>query len=230
MLMNESFKKYNQQIMMELVLSWITESLEQVRQVPVTNENDVRKPLMILGPSGVGKDTMINRLKQKYPNVIYKLPSYTTRPKREGEIEGVDYYFVTKEQFQSMRDKGWLFGIQEYNNNFYASNRKKLEEVMADESKIIILNYNIETANAVKDVIEFNFVAIMPPSEGELRNRLIKRGTKEEEIERRMQNSIREMQLINEANYIKFRMVNDDEERAYKRLEEHIKELYPNLQ
>ena len=219
--MNENLKMINKQLITELVLSWIAEILE------IKNP---RKPLMIVGPSAVGKDTMINKLKQKYPNMIYKLPSYTTRPRREGEIEGVDYFFVTKEEFQSMRDEGFLFGIQEYNNNFYASNKNKLDEMMADKTKIIILNYNIETANSVKDMIDFNYVAIMPPSEGELLNRLIKRGTREEESERRMQNSIKEMQLINEANYIDFRMVNDDEERAFRRLEEHLKRLYPNLQ
>ena len=82
----------------------------------------------------------------------------------------------------------------------------------------------------VKDEIDFNFVAIQPPSEGELRKRLIKRGTKEEEIERRMEHSIRERQLIDEANYIQFRLVNDDEEGAFKKLEEHLRRLYPFLE
>ena len=100
---------------------------------------------------------------------------------------------------------------------------------MADKSKVIILNYNIETANSVKDDFDFNYVAILPPSEGELRNRLIKRGTKAEEITNRMRNSIREIQLINEANYIQYRLVNDDEERAFNKLDEHLRELYPAL-
>ena len=88
----------------------------------------INKPLVISGPSAVGKDTMINRLIIKYPDVINKLPSYTTRPKREGEIEGKDYYFVSKEKFLKMKDEGKLFGIQEYNNNFYASNKKYLKK------------------------------------------------------------------------------------------------------
>ena len=224
--MNECFKELNKQVVMELVLAWINQSIEQANQLRAIE----RKPLMILGPSGVGKDTMINKLKEKYPDVIYKLPSYTTRPRRPGEVEGVDYFYVTKEQFKAMRDQGCLFGIQEYNNNYYASNKNKLKEVMEDKNKIIILNYNIETANMVKDEIDFNFVAIQPPSEGELRKRLIKRGTKEEEIERRMEHSIRERQLIDEANYIQFRMVNDDEEGAFKKLEEHLRRLYPFLE
>ena len=91
------------------------------------------------------------------------------------------------------------------------------------------MNYNIETANAVKDEIEFNFIAILPPSESELRNSLIGRNTKAEEIEKRMKNSIKEIQLINEANYIDFRLVNNDKDEAFKRMENHLKGIYPQL-
>ena len=187
------------------------------------------KPLVIVGPSAVGKDTMINRFIIKYPDVIKKLPSYTTRPKREGELEGKDYYFVTKEKFLKMKNEGLLFGIQEYNNNFYASSKKKLKEALEENDKIIILNYNIETAYAVKDEIDFNFVALLPPNEDELRKRLIKRKTKAEEIEKRMANSIKEICLINEANFINYRLVNDDEERTFNKLEKYLKEIYPQF-
>lgn len=129
-----------------------------------------KKPLLILGPSGVGKDTLINRLKEKYPSVFFKLPSYTTRAKRPGETEGVDYFYVSKEEFSAMESQGKLFGIQKYNNNFYASNKSKLRELIDNGDKIVVLNYNIETANSVKNEFDFNFVAIMPPSEDELRN------------------------------------------------------------
>ena len=119
MIVSESNKKYIKQFMIDLVQSLISKVQGKEKQL----RDEARKPLMILGPSAVGKDTMINRLKKKYPDAVHKLPSYTTRPKREGEIEGVDYYFVTKEEFQTMRGKGCLFGIQEYNKNYYASNR-----------------------------------------------------------------------------------------------------------
>ena len=200
--------------------------INNLAALPKINKN---KPLMILGPSAVGKDTMINRLKVKFPEIIYKLPSYTTRPKREGETDGVDYFFVTKEEFNKLRSGGKLFGIQEYNNNFYASNKSRLNEALKNKNKVIILNYNIETANAVKDEIDFNYVAILPPNEAALRERLIKRKTKVEEIEKRMEKSIKEIQLINEANYINFRLVNDEEEKAYNKLEKHLKEIYPQL-
>ena len=193
------------------------------------NSNENKKPLLILGPSGVGKDTLINMLKEIYPNIFFKLPSYTTRAKRPGEIEGVDYFFVSEEEFKIMESQGKLFGIQKYNNNFYASNKSKLRELIDNGDKIIILNYNIETANCVKNEFDFNYVAILPPSEDELRNRLINRGTNPEEIENRMKNSIREINLINEANYIQFRVVNNDINTCFTKLENHIKELYPQF-
>jgi guanylate kinase len=195
----------------------------------ILQSNENKKPLLILGPSGVGKDTLINMLKEIYPNIFFKLPSYTTRAKRPGEIEGVDYFFVSEEEFKIMELQGKLFGIQKYNNNFYASNKSKLRELIDNGDKIIILNYNIETANCIKNEFDFNYVAILSPSEDELRNRLINRGTNPEEIENRMKNSIREINLINEANYIQFRVVNNDINTCFTKLENHIKELYPQF-
>ena len=168
-------------------------------------------------------------LLEKYPEKFYKLPSYTTRKIRKGEINGKDYFFITKEEFKAMKDENKLFGIQEYNGNFYASNKSKLNELIKKGDKIIILNYNIETANAIKDEFDFNYIAILPPCENELRNRLKKRGTKPEEMEKRMKNSLKEMKLINEANYIQFRVVNDDKNICFTKVEKHIKELYPNF-
>ena len=191
--------------------------------------NKTKKPLIILGPSGVGKDTIINMLLKKYPDIFYKLPSYTTRPKRKGEKEGVDYFFITKEEFQVKRNQNKLIGIQEYNDNFYASDKSKLNELMNKGDKIIILNYNIETVNKVKDELDFNIIAILPPCEDELRNRLKSRGTDPEEMEKRMNNSLKEKKLIDGANYIQFRVVNDEKDKCLAKVENHIKELYPNF-
>jgi guanylate kinase len=199
-----------------------------ISQISIQTENN-KKPLIILGPSGVGKDTIINMLLNKYPKIFYKLVSFTTRKIREGEKEGIDYFYITKEKFQEKKNENKLIGIQEYNDNFYASDKSKLEELMNKGEKIIILNYNIETANKVKDELDFNCIAILPPSEDELRNRLKHRGTKPEELEKRMKNSLKEMKLINEANYIQFRVVNDEKDICFKKIENHIKKLYPNF-
>ena len=189
--------------------------------------NNNKKPLLILGPSGVGKDTIINMLLDKYPEIFYKLPSYTTRDIRKGEIDGKDYFFITKEEFKVLKDENKLFGIQEYNNNFYASNKSKLNELLKKGDKIIILNYNIETVNRVKDEFDFNYIAILPPCDDELRNRLKNRGTKPEELEKRMDNSLREKNSIIEANYIKIRVINDEKNKCFRKIEDEIKKLYP---
>ena len=199
-----------------------------ISQLSIQTENN-KKPLIILGPSGVGKDTIINMFLKKYPEIFYKLVSFTTRKIREGEKEGINYFYITKEKFQEKKNENKLIGIQEYNDNFYASDKSKLEELMNKGEKIIILNYNIETANKVKVELDFNCIAILPPSEDELRNRLKHRGTKPEELEKRMKNSLKEMKLINEANYIQFRVVNDEKDICFKKIENHIKKLYPNF-
>ena len=190
--------------------------------------NNYKKPLLILGPSGVGKDTLINKLKEKYPNVFFKFPSYTTRKRRPGETEGVDYFYINKNEFKELESQGKLFGVKEYNNNFYASNKSKLKEFIDNGDKIIILNYNIETANSIQKDFDFNFVAILPPSEGELRKRLINRGDKPEDIENRMETSKKEISMIYEANYI-FRLYNNEINTCLVNLENHIKELYPQF-
>ena len=199
-----------------------------ISKLSIQTENN-KKPLIILGPSAVGKDIIIKMLLKKYPEIFYKLVSFTTRKIREGEKEGIDYFYITKEKFQEKKNENKLIGIQEYNDNFYASDKSKLDELMNKGEKIIILNYNIETANKVKDELDFNCIAILPPSEDELRNRLKNRGTKPEEMEKRMKNSLKEMKLINEANYIQFRVVNDEKDICFKKIENHIKKLYPNF-
>ena len=191
--------------------------------------DNYKKPLLILGPSGVGKDTMIDKLKEKYPNVFFKFPSYTTRERRPNEKEGIDYFYISEKEFKEMESQGKLFGVKEYNKNFYASNKSKLREFIDNGDKIIILNYNIETANSIQKEFDFNSVAILPPSEGELRNRLIKRGDKPEDIETRMEASKKDIRLIAEAKYIEFRFVNNEINTGFLKLENHIKKLYPQF-
>jgi guanylate kinase len=120
-----------------------------------------------------------------------------------------------------------LFGIQRYNDKFYASDKSKLNELIKKGDKIIILNYNIETVNRVKDEFDFNYIAILPPCDDELRNRLKNRGTKPEELEKRMDNSLREKNSIIEANYIKIRVINDEKNKCFRKIEDEIKKLYP---
>ena len=225
-LVNEGLLKLYRRILNEMIQSFQNLNTE-MRNHSDNNRNN-NKPLMIVGPSAVGKHSLLNKLKEKYPDIIYNIPLYTTRPKRTNEIEGVDFFFITKEEFLEKKNRNDLFGVQEYNNEYYALSRNKLKEA-ANNNKIIIMSNNIITANEIKDELDFNYVAILPPCEGELRNRLINRGINKEEVEKMMSKSIKEIQLINEANYIKFRFVNDNEERVINKLEKHLKDVYSHL-
>jgi guanylate kinase len=211
------------------MLSNFIQNLSQVLIEIINTRQHAAKPLVILGPCGVGKDTMINKLKKKYPKLFTKLPSYTTRSRREGEKNAEDFYFITKEEFDRKKNEGKLFGIQEYNNNYYATNKDILEEYVALNDKIIILNYHIETANYINKEGNFNYIALLPPCEAELERRIIKKKIKPDEIDKRMKESINEIMLINEANYINFRIVNDNEIECFRKLESYIKDLYPNF-
>ena len=214
---------------LQRMLSHFTQNLAQVLIEIVNSRQHAVKPLVILGPSGVGKDTMIKKLIKKYPKLFVKLPSYTTRGRREGEKNAEDFYFITKEEFDKKKNEGKLFGIQEYNNNYYATNKDVLEESVVLNNKIIILNYHIETANYINKDGNFNYIALLPPCEAELERRIIQKKIKPEEIDKRMKESINEIMLINEANYINYRIVNDNETESFKKLESYIKELYPNF-
>ena len=225
-LVNEGLLKLYRRILNEMIQSFQNLNTE-MRNHSDNNRNN-NKPLMIVGPSAVGKHSLLNKLKEKYPDIIYNIPLYTSRPKRTNEIEGIDYFFITKEEFLEKKNRNDLFGVQEYNNEYYALSRNKLKEA-AGNNKIIIMSNNIITANEIKNELDFNYVAILPPCEGELRNRLINRGINKEEVEKMMSKSIKEIQLINEANYIKFRFVNDNEERVINKLEKHLKDVYSHL-
>ena len=221
----DAFSKMCRKIVIDLIIMMRIMVKQNSKKTPIISN----KPLMILGPSAVGKNILINKLKTKFPKVIYKLPSYTTRPKRNGEIDGVDYSFITKEEFLKLKNEGKLIGVHAYNNNYYALNKNKLKEALGDKTKLIILNYKIEMANIIKDELDCNYVAIYPPCEAALKERLIKKQTKAEEIEKKMEEAIKEIKLINEANYINYRLVNNEEEKAYNKLEKHLKEIYPQL-
>ena len=200
-------------------------------QLRTGNPTQKNKPLMIVGPSCVGKKGIINKLKQKYPNLIYILPSCTTRPKMNNEIDGVDYYFITKEEFNKKKNENKdLICNQEKDNNYYSLSKDKLREVANNSNnKIIIVNQNISNVDTIKDAFDFNYVAILSPSEGELRNRLISKGIKNEDLDKKMEKCIKEIQMINGANYINYRIVNFNEERTLNKIEAHLKEMYPHF-
>ena len=152
--------------------------------------------IVISGPSGAGKGTICKALLEKHDN-IYISVSATTRAPRVGEVEGVNYYFLTKEDFEEkVRENGFL----EYANvhgNFYGTPKGNVEKMLED-GKDVILEIDIQGALQVKENFkEGVFIFILPPSMEELKQRIIKRGSEtEESLMTRFKNAYKEINYV----------------------------------
>ena len=195
------------------------------------NKNLKIKPLMIIGPSGVGKDTFMQILINKYPNIFIKCVSCTTRSPRKNEKHGVNYFFITEETFNELDKKGEIIGKFEKYNILYGTSKQTLINILSND-KIVYFDYNIETAIKTfnENKVDFNYIALLPPNIEVLENRLRKRGTEDEEsIQKRLSYAKKEIELINKSKFLNFVIKNNELDNAVKAFELCIKELYPHL-
>jgi guanylate kinase len=188
------------------------------------------KVLVVVGPSGVGKDTLMQRIFDKYPNIFKKGVTHTSRKMRPGEKEGYNYYYVTKEEFLKLKEKGGLVEHNFYNGNYYGLSKKELEDGTKGE-KILYVIIDINGAKSVHDLkIPSNFVAILPPNEEILEERLKGRGTESAEvIKGRLDTAKTETRRINEADFFDYKVYNDELDKAVLEMEKKLKQLYPNI-
>ena len=173
------------------------------------------KLFVISGPSGAGKGTLVARLAQELPSLWVSV-SATTRAPREGEIPGVSYVFMTKEQFeQGISEDGFLEWAQ-YNDNYYGTPLAPIKEHLAAGNSVV-LEIEVQGAFQVKQLFpDACLVFIEPPSMEELRRRLSGRGTESAEvIEARMNTAEKEMERRFEYDV---RLINDDLNEATKKL------------
>ena len=171
----------------------------------------MRKGLLISGPSGTGKGTVCDLLRQKHPEISYSI-SATTRQPRPGEQDGVNYYFYTKEKFREMIDQGQLLEWAEVYGNFYGTPKQKVLDRL-DAGEDILLEIDTQGAlNVMKVMPEGLFIFLLPPSLEELAARLKGRGTEtEESLHRRLGAAVDEIKLATKYRYV---VVNDKVEDA----------------
>lgn len=156
---------------------------------------------IISGPSGVGKTTVETILKNRFGNYLISSPSYTTREKRNGEIDGVDYIFTDKETFQKEIDEGNFIEWDSHYGNFYGTNKKALEAALKKSDTLKVLDVN--GALNLKKFKEFNPVSIFlkPESKKVLIERLRKRNGNLEDIYKRIDRLEYEISLEPEFDY-----------------------------
>ena len=169
------------------------------------------KLILFSGPSGVGKDTLLDILIRKNPN-FQKSISITTRERREGEVDGVDYYFITPDDFEAMLDSGEVLEFAKYGKNLYGTPKKPVDKWLS-EGKTVILKIEVQGAAKIKKMYpDAIAIFIMPPSMETLESRLRQRGTEnEEDLVRRLTIARDEIEKSRDYDYI---VVNDNLEAA----------------
>ncbi len=163
--------------------------------------------IIVSGPSGSGKDTILQKVFEKLPEIRFSI-STITRAMRPGEVEGEKYNFVSREYFEDMIKNDLLLEYNNYVGNYYGTPKAPVDKAI-EEGKEIIVEVDVNGARNIKKCREDAIsIFIMPPSYEELNRRLSSRGTDAPEvIERRMKASLDE---IAEAKNYDFIVVNDD--------------------
>ena len=142
--------------------------------------NKQRYLLVVSGPSGAGKDTVVSRMMQKHPEIEISV-SATTRAPRAGETDGENYYFLTNEQFEEKIDRGEMLEYVNYCGKYYGTPKSEVDARLDRGTTVVLVIEVVGAANIKKLYPESTLIFIMPPSMDELRARLRGRGTESEE-------------------------------------------------
>ncbi|MHC4635511.1 MAG: guanylate kinase [Planctomycetota bacterium] len=176
--------------------------------------------VIISGPSGVGKSTICREVVKQLSDVRLSV-SVTTRPRGESEVDGRDYWFISKEQFRQHIDKGMLLEYAEVFGNFYGTPKEEVGRAL-EAAETIILEIDFQGARHVKQIYpDAVMIFILPPTQDELAERLNGRGRDEREIvEKRLQEAGSEIAAARQ--YYEHMVINNDLEQAVKEVTQII--------
>ncbi len=186
----------------------------------MANKNGIL--VLFSGPSGVGKDTVLEVVLNK-DNSLQRSVSLTTRDIRENEIDGKDYYFISKDTFDKMVADGEVLEFAQYGENFYGTPKAPVDKWLS-EGKTVILKIEVQGAQQIKKLYpDAVGIFVLPPSMEVLEKRLRSRGTeKEEDIQRRLEIAKNEMKRSVDYDY---NVINDDLDRASNNVLDILKTL-----
>lgn len=174
------------------------------------------KLVVLTGPSGVGKGTLLRSLLERHPEIYYSV-SATTRSPRPGEIDGKDYYFISRSQFEQLIAAGKFLEWAEFAGNYYGTPREPvMDQIRA--GKVVVLEIELQGARQIRRSFPSALsIFILPPSFQELEKRIRGRGQDSQEaIARRLQRAREEIKAANEFD---IQIVNDDLETALNSIE-----------
>lgn len=192
------------------------------------------QPLVIFGPSGVGKQTIMDLIIKDFPNDFAFSVSHTTRSPRKGEVDGVNYHYTTLEKMKKEVEEGKFIESAMLYGNMYGTSVASLQKI-ANQGKVCFLEIDVQGIEQVRQHKQFsaNYVGIFPPAETVLESRLRSRGSEtEESLTHRLNTAKLELKKMNEwkeQGLIDIVIVNDNLKSAHQELREKLLEHYPQL-
>jgi len=189
------------------------------------------RPLVVCGPSGVGKGTLLSRLFSAFPSVFGKKVSHTTRPPRSGEIDGIHYYFVNRATMEEEIKQGLFIEYAYVHQHIYGTSISAVQRI-SDSGRVCVLEVDIQGAEAIlKTQLNPYYVFIFPPSFNVLQERLQGRGSEtDESINVRLNTAKKELEFAEKRKDIfTFTLINDDLDQCYQQFITQLEQCYPQI-
>ncbi|KAL7080360.1 hypothetical protein ACQ4LE_000092 [Meloidogyne hapla] len=175
------------------------------------------KPIIISGPSGGGKSTILAKAMKEYPDAFAFSVSHTTRKSRDGEFDGQHYYFVEKSDFERMIKEGEFLEHAQFGGNFYGTSKKAVQDI-CNSGKICVLDVELQgVRNFKKAQFDAKYIFIRPPSMEVLENRLRQRGTEtDDSLGKRLKHAKEDLLAVgDEPTLFDVVVINEQLDKAY---------------